>query len=125
MIFDTDVMIWFLRGNDKASDAIVENLPFSISVVTYMELIQGMRDKRELEKMKKSLREMDVKIIPLTERISLHASNYVEEHFLGNSLELADALIAATCIEYNDTIFTANDKHYKVIPGLKMEVFRP
>ena len=48
MILDTDVMIWFLRGNQRAIDAVMEAMPFSISIVTYMELVRGMRDKREL-----------------------------------------------------------------------------
>ncbi len=40
MIVDTDVLIWDLRGNELA--------PFSISVVTSMEVLQGMRNKEEL-----------------------------------------------------------------------------
>ena len=52
MILDTDVLIWFLRGNQRAVDFIMETMPFSISIVTYMELVQGMHDKRELAKMK-------------------------------------------------------------------------
>ena len=101
MILDTDVMVWFLRGNHRAIDAVLEALPFSISVVTYMELVRGMRDKRELAKMKKALAEMNVEIIPLTERISLRASDYVETYSLSHSMELADALIAGTCVEEN------------------------
>lgn len=53
-------------------------MPFSISIVTYMELVQGMRDKRELSKMKKAFAEMEMEVIPLSESISLLASDYVE-----------------------------------------------
>lgn len=125
MILDTDVLIWFLRGNQRAIDFIMDVIPFSISIVTYMELVQGMRDKRELAKMKKAFREMRVKIIPLSERISLRASDYVELYTLSHSMEMADALIASTCIEENNTLVTANDKHYKVVDGLQMTIFRP
>ena len=125
MIIDTDVMIWFLRGNQRAVDFVVEAMPFSISVVTYMELVRGMRDKRELAKMKKAFVDMDVEILPLTERISLRASDYVETYSLSHSMDLADALIAATCVEENDTLVTANDKHYRVVEDLQMTVFRP
>ena len=82
MIIDTDVLIWFLRGNQKAIDFIVDATPFSISIVTYMELVRGMRDKRELAKMKKAFAEMSVEIIPLSESISLRASDYVEMYSL-------------------------------------------
>ena len=125
MIFDTDVLIWYLRGNNKAVDAVVEAIPFSISIVTYMELVQGMLNKQELEKMKRIFKEMDVKVIPLTESISFRASEYVENYSLSNSMELADALIASTCMELNETLYTANDKHYKVIKDLRIKIFRP
>ena len=48
MIIDIDVLIWYLRGNENAQKTINANIPFKISVINYMELIQGMNDKREL-----------------------------------------------------------------------------
>lgn len=48
MIVDTDVLIWYLKGNENALEAIEELNKFSISVVTYIELVQGMRNKKEL-----------------------------------------------------------------------------
>ena len=125
MILDTDVLIWFLRGNQKAIDFILEATPFSVSIVTYMELVQGMRDKNELAKMKEAFSEMEVEIIPLTESISLRASDYVEMYSLSHSMEMADALIAGTCMEKNETLVTVNDKHYRVVEELRMKVFRP
>ena len=74
-----------------------------------------MCDKRELSKMKKVFAEMEVEVIPLSESISLLASDYVEMYALSHSMEMADALIAETCMEHNETLATANDKHYKVV----------
>ena len=48
LIIDTDVLIWYLRGNVNAQKIIHANIPFNISAITYMELIRGMKDKREL-----------------------------------------------------------------------------
>ena len=48
----------------------------------------------------------------------------MEEYFLSHSMELADSLIGATCTNYGMTLITANDKHYKVIKELDMQVFR-
>ncbi len=103
----------------------MEAMPFSVSIVTYMELIRGMRNKQELLKMKKAFAEMEVDIIPLSENISLRASDFVEMFALSHSMEMADALIASTCIEENESLVTANDKHYRVVEGLQMKVFRP
>jgi len=48
VIVDTDVLIWYMRGNLKAAQALGSLKDFSISVVTHIELVQGMRNKRDL-----------------------------------------------------------------------------
>lgn len=40
-------------------------------------------------------------------------------------MQLADSLIASTCTQYGMTLITANDKHYKVVKELDVEIFRP
>ena len=125
LIIDTDVLIWYLRGNKKAASAVVNAVPFAVSIVTYMELLKGMRDKKEMRIMKKAFAEMGVHIIPISETVSMNAASLVEKYFLSHSLELADALIAATCIENDEVLLTANDKHYRMIDDLKTNVFRP
>ena len=67
---------------------------------------------------------MKIRIIPINESISLRAAEFVESYGLSNSMEMADALIAATCIEENKALLTGNDKHYKVIGNLQTNIFR-
>jgi predicted nucleic acid-binding protein len=125
IIVDTDVLIWYMRGNFNAK-VIIEKLDgFFISVVTYMELVQGMRNKRELNLLKKALRKWDTKILFIREDISANAMLLVEQHFLSSSLALADALIAATAISNELKLLTANTKHYKVVKNIEMENFIP
>ncbi len=76
MIIDTDVLIWYLRGNDKAKEAVINAIPFSISVVTFMELLQGARNRNEMDAIKKEFNEMGVHIIPINARISSKAYEY-------------------------------------------------
>ena len=125
MIIDTDVIIWELRGNLSAKKIIHANLPFSISVVTYIELVQGMRNKQELNIFVKQLAKWNVNIIQLNNDISTRAMIYVEEFFLSHSMELADSLIAATCINNSEVLLTANDRHYKHIPNIQLVKFKP
>jgi predicted nucleic acid-binding protein len=40
-------------------------------------------------------------------------------------LELGDAIIGVTARENQETLLTANYKHYKIIQELKIEIFRP
>ena len=123
-LVDTDVMIWYLRGNQNAYDLIHSLGDFCISSITYMELVQGMRNKDKLRMLQKVLKQWNVKTIYISEEISARALFYVEEHFLSHSMQLADALIAATTTQYGMTLITANDKHYKVVKDIDIEIFR-
>ena len=125
LIFDTDVLIWFLRGNENAREKVLAGSPLMISAVTYMELVQGMRSKQELSTLRKTLERLDAEILFLDGAITANAIAYVEEYHLSHSLEMGDALIAATCVQYEKPLCTANDKHYKFIPGLELDIFRP
>lgn len=125
MIIDTDVLIWYMRGNEKAYKAVENTNNFFISVVTYMELVQGMRDKKELNTLRKALHTWNTKLVYISEEISVKAMFYVEQHFLSHSLQIADALIGATAVAYALPILTGNDKHYKVIKDIQIKRFRP
>ena len=124
-LVDTDVLIWYLKGNQNAYTLIHGMGEFAISAVTYMELVQGMRNKEELRALKRALKQWRVKTVYVNEEISSLALFYAEEYFLSHSMQLADALIGATCSNYGMTLHTANDKHYKVIKDLDVAIFRP
>lgn len=123
-LIDTDVLIWYLRGNQKAYDLLEKIGTFNISAVTYMELVQGMRDKNELRVFKKGLKELQIKTIYISDEISAKAIYYVEEFALSHSMQLADALIAASASTFGLKLLTANDKHYKMLRDVEIEVFR-
>ncbi len=125
MLIDTDVLIWYLKGNATAYRVIEETQNFSISVVTYMELVQGMRNKQELNSLRKALRRWNTHLLHISDEISAKAMFFVEQHFLSHSLELADALIGATAIAHGIHLLTGNDKHYKVLRNLQLKRFRP
>jgi predicted nucleic acid-binding protein len=125
MLVDTDVFIWYFKGNENAYQIIENSSNFFISVVTYMELVQGMRNKKELNNLRKALHIWNAKILYISEEISAKAMFYVEQHFLSHSMQLADALIGATAIAYGNPVLTGNDKHYKVLKDLKIKRFRP
>jgi len=125
VLIDTDVLIWYLRGNENAQKTVNANIPFTISVVTYMELIQGMKDKRELKLLQKFVKKQSIKIIQINENISSKAMFLVEDFSLSRSMEMGDAIIAATALENQEILLTANDKHYSFIPNIRVQKFRP
>ncbi|MBS0616803.1 MAG: type II toxin-antitoxin system VapC family toxin [Spirochaetes bacterium] len=125
MLIDSDVIIWSLRGNAKARNLIQAQVPFQISVVTYMEIVQGMRNTSELKIFVGQLKKWSVATIQIDRDISARAMLFVEDYFLSHKMLIADALIAATAIEMQETLLTANTKHYRHIKNLKMVSFRP
>lgn len=125
MIIDTDVLIWYMRGNKKAYDVIENQQGFFVSVVSYIELVQGMRNKGELIELRRAFREWNTKILYINEEISSKSMFYIERHYLSHSLQLADALIASTALVNGLPILTGNDKHYKMIKELQILKFRP
>lgn len=125
LLIDTDVLIWYMKGNERAYN-VVENLDsFSISVVAYIELVQGMRNKNELSNLRRALSDWNAKVLYISEEISLKAMFFVEQHYLSHSIKLADALIGATAIVNGLPILTGNDKHYKILRDIQIKKFRP
>ncbi|HUU37938.1 MAG TPA: type II toxin-antitoxin system VapC family toxin [Candidatus Desulfaltia sp.] len=125
MIVDTDILIWHMRGNPRAKAALEREEGFSLSVVTYAELLQGMRNKEELRLLRKMFRSWNARILYISEEISAKAVFYVERHFLAGSLTFSDALIVSTAIVHGETLLTANDRHYRMIKEVDLKVFRP
>ena len=124
MIFDTDVMIWAFRGNAKALDAIDAASERSISAVTYMELLQGVRNKKEMLAMKRFLSTLGFSVLPATANISSRAVAIMEDTAFKSDLGVCDALIFATALDTGDTLLSGNAKHFKEVPLLDAMAFR-
>ncbi len=125
MIFDTDILIWMLRGYSAAGQLVNKTDIREISLQSQLELFQGVKSKRELLLIKSILHEYSFNILPLSENIGHRAAIYIEEFSLSNGLEAGDAIIAATAVEHNQILATSNVKHFKFIPGLELKTFKP
>jgi predicted nucleic acid-binding protein len=117
--------VWYYRGRESARDIILKNKPFFLCAVNYMELLQGVRDKNELQMLQKDIKHWQVSILLINEKITERAISLVEDYHLSHNMEMADALIASTALEYGESILTANNKHYNFIPNLEITIFRP
>ena len=125
MIFDTDILIWVQRGNEKAAKLIDKDEDKYISIQTYMELLQGAKNKTQHRIVKSFIKDFHFSILPLTENIGHRALIYVEEFALSSNMRAGDAIIAATAIENNMQLVSSNAKHFKVIKELQLKVFKP
>jgi predicted nucleic acid-binding protein len=124
IIIDTDILIDVGRGDQTAIDClqrIEQQFQLAISVVTQMELIVGCRNKVELNKLEKFLQYFQC--LKLTEQISDRAVNLLGQYRLSHGLLIADALIAATALEYDEEFITKNQRDYRFIDGLKLQFY--
>lgn len=125
MLVDTDVLIWHLRGYPQATRRLDQLNPLTLSAVSYLELLQGMRNKAELAAVKKMLGLRRATIWPLTEAITQRAIELMEMLTLSHGLQMGDALIAATALDQKRPLITGNVKHFSAVSGLQLEAFIP
>ena len=125
MIFDTDIFIWIQRGSVKAARLLENCNERFIAVQTYMELMQGAKNKTQLAQTRRFLKDFNIRVIPLCSEIGNLAMSLVEQYTLSHDMRSGDALIASTAIDQSQTLCTSNDKHYRQIPLLELQILKP
>ena len=125
MLVDSDVLIWHLRGLPRATQRLDQLPRLTISAITWLELLQGMRSRTELQAVQKSFAMRNTEQLPVTPAITLRAVALMESLSLSHGLGLGDALIAATALEHGLPLLTANFKHFSPVEGLTVERFEP
>lgn len=125
-LIDTDTIIFALR-NDKDVLAKFEenkNIPISISMITYAELVFGA--KRSQNEQKNMIKVNHIRNIYPVEELSegvMEVFADVKAEMLGRGIRIEDMdlLIAATAIYNEMTLVTNNTKHFENVPDLKLE----
>ena len=124
LIFDTDVLIWFFRGNARAAREIERTPERLVSAISVMELYQGARSKDELRTILQFLQHHEFRVLPVNEAISHSAVGLMEDHALRDGLHVADALIAATARHTKAALLTGNVRHFRKIPRIEVRTFQ-
>lgn len=119
-LFDTDVLIDQLRGNEGAKKLMMkfQYEQNSCSVITSGEILFGMRIEEE-EKTFALINNLEE--IPVNSDI-IRLARDIKTKAKGFQLELYDCIIAATAIKYNHLLVTRNAKHY---PDNRLKIFAP
>lgn len=117
---DTCILIDYLRGNIEAQQRLSKDRTqgLGMSSITYMELMVGALNKREVGIIKKAF--SDFEIIEVSEAISIKAKNLIEKFTKSHGLLIPDALIASTALELGIPLCTSNIKDFKFIPDLEL-----
>jgi predicted nucleic acid-binding protein len=123
VLVDTDVLIWHLRGYPQATQCLDRLAQLNLSAMSYLELLQGMRNKEELAAVQKMFALRRANVLPLTPAITQRATELMSTLTLSHGLQAGDALIASTALEHQLPLFTGNTKHFAPIPGLDLQKF--
>ena len=86
MLFDSDVLIWSLRGDKEASRLLVSAPIIHISIISHMEILRGAHDKKEFVLFRSLLSEANIKILPVNEAVSSKAFYWIEGYSLSHGL---------------------------------------
>lgn len=117
-LYDTDVIIDYMRGNSQAKDLLEsQEGKQCLSVITIAELYAGVRNIREKGAVK-GLSEY-FEVMDINRDISERAGLWKKEYHKSHGVLLPDALIAATAAHYGLELKTLNVKHYPMIVELK------
>ncbi len=122
ILIDSDIIIWILRGNEKTLaqfKKLFEQSPLYTTPVTVAEIWAGARKNEE-----KIITDIfqSVEVLPIDKQIGIRAGEFIHKFSRSHSVELADALIASSVINYDLRLWTMNIKHY---PMLKKNQFAP
>ena len=120
ILCDTNILIEFYRDNADVVSTMQEiGLPeLAVSVITVGELYFGARDRRELLKIKRHLASLQQ--IPMDQETSELALSLLETYALSHRLNLPDAVIAATALRHELSLYTLNVRDFRFIEELSL-----
>ena len=120
VLCDTNVLIEFYKNNQKIVAALrdigAENI--ALSAVTAGELLFGALNKKEVQTIKR-----DIEHLILMHINDLISEKYIElmlQYSKSHGLAIPDALIAATALVNNVSLYTLNRKDFIFIAGLTL-----
>ena len=125
-LIDTNIIIYSIKSDKTVQNNFIinENIPKSISVITYGELLFGAKKSLNIEKnlaVVYRIKEL-FPIIDIDKAIIETFSDLkTKSQKTGNIIDDFDLLIASTALTMNLTLVTNNEKHFKKINGLRIE----
>lgn len=117
-LLDTDILVDFLRGYNRAVDFVTVNFErIILSAIVVAELYAGVKGEKE-----QAILEAFVSIfpvIPVDSEIAKAGGLYWRDYGKSHGVGLADAILAATAEVRQAELKTFNIKHYPMIKGIR------
>ncbi len=110
---DTNIIIEYLKGNQKIIDKLNSFDEVFINEIIIMELYQGAKNRRELNYIKKSISKF--RVLKTSNEIIKLAKDILEEYTLSHNTKIMDAIIASTVLIYDLKLYTLNVKDFRYL----------
>ena len=115
VLIDSDIIIWLLRGDSKITGKLkklYEEYFLFTTPITVAEIYAGVRKNEE-----KIVAEIfqSIEVLTINKEIGVLAGEWINKYGKSYSVELADALIAASTNIYDLKLWTMNIKHYPML----------
>src|SRR5581483_5847250 len=117
-LLDTSVLVPLLRGEEAALRWLQSSgIEPRMSVLSLTELYLGVRRQRD----ERDLAEIErlIQPLPVNHDIAVRAGVFVRHYGASHSVEIPDAIIAATAEHHGLRLATLNVKHFPMFPRLK------
>ncbi len=112
-LLDTDVIIWHLRGRKDVTRALFELQAFDVPSCSALSVLEVQVGVKKGEEAKTDLFLGSLTVVDVTKKIAERAAQAVrQQRAQGVTIDLPDAIIAATCLVHGLTLVTYNTKHY-------------
>jgi len=124
---DTNILSYILKGNQKIYKKLKEEIEkgnnLYINPISYYEIKRGLlaiNSKNKLKKFNNYCDELFIYVNLSKEVLNRAVDIYVYLRNSGKLIEDADIFIGAVCLEYDLTLITNNEKHFKRINELNI-----
>ena len=117
VIVDTNIFA-AIFGGDAALKSKIDQYDKAVNTIIYLELIQGSKSKTEVQRIEKYLQNFTLLHFDVND--SQRAIDLVRTYSGSHGLLLADAMIAATCLERQYFLLTLNIRDFHFINGLQL-----
>jgi len=118
ILLDTNIIIDMSRGYKPAVDFINSLDQRNICLLTYFELLNGARNKRQFDGIVED--SSKYKIYGFSRKIEQIALDMFVKYKLTHGMGIIDSFVAASTVGNNLKLATKNRKHFDFIKGLKV-----
>jgi hypothetical protein len=115
---DTDVLVDFLRGYNKAVAFVnTHSVRIILSSIVVAELYAGVKGDAEQAALEDFVSLF--RVVPVSVALAKAGGLYKRDYGMSHGVGLADAILAATAEAEDAELKTLNRKHYPMLKGLR------